>query len=382
MTTAFRRLFDIPREVCYLNAAYMTPQPVRVIEAGMRGVRQRADAWKVEQQDFFESVEALRTAFACLIGASSDNISLVPSASYGVSTAAHNLQFDEGDAILVLAEQFPANVYPWRRLAERRHGQVVTVAPGADRDWTSAVLEALAANPRFRIVALPNHHWATAEHVDLLRIAPAVRDAGAALVVDLTQTLGAAAFDLAAVDPDYVAVAGYKWLFCPYGVSFLYVADRNCNGLPLDEAWATRRGSEDFAGLVDYVDDYAPGARRYDIGQRASFANVAGALEALQLILDIGPAIIADDVARTCARIAALLEARGFDVPASEARAPHFLTASHPAADTASVHAALGRRGVYISRRGRNLRIAPHIYNDEADLRLFERQLDNTQLID
>ena len=87
----FRAEFDIPRDICYLNAAYMTPQPRTVVEAAINGTNRRAQPWTVKPPDFFSEVEALRAAFARQVGCSPDNIAIVPSAGYGVSTAANNM---------------------------------------------------------------------------------------------------------------------------------------------------------------------------------------------------------------------------------------------------------------------------------------------------
>ena len=47
MSQNYRAEFDIPRDICYLNAAYMTPQPRRVLEATIRGATQRSQPWQI-----------------------------------------------------------------------------------------------------------------------------------------------------------------------------------------------------------------------------------------------------------------------------------------------------------------------------------------------
>ena len=111
MSKDYRAEFDIPRDMCYLNAAYMTPQPRRVLEATIDGARYRAQPWGITPPDFFAEVEALRTAFAGLVGCEPGNIAIVPSAGYGVSCAARNLPLQRRDIILGLHDQFPSNYY-------------------------------------------------------------------------------------------------------------------------------------------------------------------------------------------------------------------------------------------------------------------------------
>ena len=289
MQRDLRTEFEIPRDVCYLNAAYMTPQPTRVRLAAEQGARQRAEPWSVAPADFFTNVEALRSEFAKLIGCAADNIAIIPAASYGIATAARNLPLGSGESIVLLKDQFPSNYYSWQRLASEHDGQLSIVEPEAGQDWTNAILNRITdGDVRARIVAIPRHHWASAEAIDVDAICSEAHSREVSVVLDLSQTTGACPVDIAAWDPDFVVTAGYKWLFCPYGLSFMYVADRHLGGVPIEESWANRDGSEDFSRLANYTGDYQPGARRFDIGERASFSNIAGGLEAIQDIERVG----------------------------------------------------------------------------------------------
>ena len=117
MSENYREHFNIPRDVCYLNAAYMTPQPRAVVEAAMHGAKQRSEPWAITPEHFFRDVELLRAAFARQVSCDADNVAIVPSAGYGVSAAACNLPLGNGDVVLALENQFPSNYYAWRRHA-------------------------------------------------------------------------------------------------------------------------------------------------------------------------------------------------------------------------------------------------------------------------
>ena len=164
-----------------------------------------------------------------------------------------------------MAEEFPSNVLPWRRVAENTGATLTTVATPSDGDWTAAILDAI--RPGIRVVALSHCHWTNGALLDLAPIGAACRRIGAIFVLDLTQSLGALPFDLAAVDPDFMVAAGYKWLLCPYGFGLMYVAPRWRDARPLEETWLARAHAEDFATLVNYSDVYRPGARRFDVGE-------------------------------------------------------------------------------------------------------------------
>ena len=373
-----RDKFSMPRDLCYLNAAYMTPQTLAMQEIGAEAVARRARPWRISEADFFSDVERLRAAFARLIGASAENVAIIPAASYGIAVAARNMKLEPGQAILVLGQQFPSNVYSWMRLAEEQGAELLVAKRRAGEDWAEAVIRTTnEAAGRVQVFALPQVHWSDGAPVDLHRIAGLVGDLGAQLVLDVTQSLGAVPFDIDGLNPDYVIAAGYKWLFCPYGISFLYLAEPHFEGVPLEENWINRMGSEDFAGPVEYEPRYLPGARRFDMGERAQFGQLPMAIEALRQIDEWGVQNIAETLAATNRQIADLFAAYGF-VAATGQGSPHLMGLVADQEPPADLVGGLAGAGVKLSLRGRAVRSAPHLYNDAEDLELLGRALEAT----
>ncbi len=194
------------------------------------------------------------------------------------------------------------------------------------------------------------------------------RAVGAALVLNLTQSLGAMPIDLAAVDPDFAVAANYKWLMGPYGTGMLYVAPRHHQGTPIEHNWINRAGSEDFAGLVNYREDFQPGARRFDMGEKANPPLLWGASAGLDFLLEFGVEAIAASLAAQTEAIAARAAALGLEAAPVGTRAPHFLSLSFgPGGAPEGLTERLAAREVHVSLRGSSLRVTPHLYNDAAD---------------
>jgi selenocysteine lyase/cysteine desulfurase len=219
-----RLLFDIPDDVAFLNCAYMSPLPKASAAAGERGLARKLRPWMMTPDDFFSASEAVRAGFANLINAAPDDIAFAPAVSYGMAQAAANIPLKRTQTIVTLAEQFPSNVYPWMDLAERTGAQFIAVPRPPDDDWTAALLGAIDAATG--VVAVPHCHWTDGGLIDLEAVGAACRRVGAVLCVDGTQSVGALPFDVKRLDPDYLAVASYKWLLGPYSFGFLYVAPR------------------------------------------------------------------------------------------------------------------------------------------------------------
>ncbi|RMF38064.1 MAG: aminotransferase class V-fold PLP-dependent enzyme [Alphaproteobacteria bacterium] len=366
-----RHLFDLPREVAYLNCAYMSPLMHRVVEAGQRGMALKARPWEIAPPDFFARPERARALFAEIIGADAEGVALIPSASYGIALAAANLRPGAGRRILLIEDQFPSNVHVWRRLARESGAEIVTVRRPPDGDLTRAVLGEI--DERTALLAAAQCRWTDGALIDLDRVAPALHEVGAALVLDLTQSAGAMRYDAARIDADFVIAATYKWLLGSYSMGFVHIAPRHRDGRPLEETWMGREGAEDFARLVDYRDGYRPGARRFDVGEVANFALLPATIAALEQILDWGVERIEATLAARVATIAERAAGLGFRVSDPALRAGHFLGLGFPGPVPAGLPERLAAERVHVSLRGSSLRVTPHLYNDDADTeRLIE----------
>ncbi|MBV9833076.1 MAG: aminotransferase, partial [Alphaproteobacteria bacterium] len=84
MLPSQRALFDLPRDVCYLNAAAWSPLPLASQEAGRVGVGRKGRPWELDPAFANTMHERARKAAAALIGADAADIALVSSVGYGV----------------------------------------------------------------------------------------------------------------------------------------------------------------------------------------------------------------------------------------------------------------------------------------------------------
>jgi selenocysteine lyase/cysteine desulfurase len=360
-----RELFDIPSDVAYFNCASLAPTLRASREAAEAALARRARPWRISSDDWFSGAEERRALFARLAGVDPDGVALVPATSYGLAVAAANLPAGPGRRVLVLADDFPSNRYTWQRFAGRTGAALVTVERRDGRTWGEAVLEEL--DERTAVVAVLATHWTDGGSVDLVAIGERARQAGAALVVDASQALGAAPLDLAAVQPDYLVTVGYKWLLGPFALGYLYVAERHRDGVPLEENWISRLGSEDFGALVDYQDRYQPGARRFDVGQRSHFETTPMAVAALRQLLDWEVPRIAATLGQITGRIQREVEALGLSLTTSD-RDPHMLGIGLPDQARGAVAGALAEAGVHGGVRGSSLRVSPHLWTTDQDV--------------
>lgn len=368
-----RRLFSLPPDLRYLNCAFMAPVSKRVAAAGRRALERLEVPSRLETADFFEPGARVRRLFARLVGAPDpQRVAIVPAVSYGMATVARNTPLGPGRTVVVVEGQFPSAVYAWRRACRESGATLRTVAapaPAGSRGeaWNMAVLEAI--DERTAAAVLPPLHWTDGLRFDLDVIGARARSVGARLIVDGTQAVGALPFDVTRTRPDALICAAYKWLTAPYGIGLAWYGPAFDGGAPLEENWITRRGSERFAELVHYRDEYQPGAVRYDVGGRSNFLLLPMLEAALEQVLEWRPETVQAHVAPLLGAALEPLRDLGCRMEETAWRAGHLCGVHLPAGvDVPRLGRELAARRVSVSLRGSAVRVAPHLYNDAGDL--------------
>jgi selenocysteine lyase/cysteine desulfurase len=379
-------LFSLPEGLTYLNSAFMGPLPTASVEAGIAALRRRANPHTMSARDFFEPAERVRRLFAQLVHADPERVAFVSSASAGLAVAARNLRPSANENVVLLGDQFPSNVYPWRGW-QSRGVQIRTVAapeqPAPDTlalkrralGWNARLIDAIDRDTA--MVSVEQAHWTDGTLFDLERLGQRCRAVGAALVVDATQTVGAMPLDVQAIQPDLLVVHSYKSMLAHYGLGFMVLSDRFANGIPNDERWLLRQGSEDFSRLVDYRDDYAAGMRRFDSSLRANPVLIDTLEASLQQLLAWKPFRVREHLLGISRRPVARLRENGFGVLDEALRAANLFGVVLPDGwSPERCRSQLTEHAIHVAVRGASVRVSPHMHNVESDLeRLTEALL-------
>jgi selenocysteine lyase/cysteine desulfurase len=375
-----RQLFSLDDQYTYLNSAYMGPLPLPVQQAGEAALKWRAFPTHIGPADFFTHADDVRKLCAQLVNASAESIALIHNAAAGINIAALNLPARSGQNIVLLGELFPSNVYPWFNFRERgveiRFANAPVAQPGANRTtlWNQSLVSLIDSNTV--AVAVEQAHWTDGTLFDLVALRAACDRVGAALIIDATQTAAVHPLDCAAIKPDLLVVHSYKSMLCNYGLGFAVVGPRFAQGKPAEEHWLLRQGAEDFSQLVNYQDDYADGARRFDTSLRANPMMIMMLKASCELLLDWQASRIREYLLRITRPVAARLNQAGFTIAAEADRAANIFGIALPAQlDVQQVRQHLADKKIMCSVRGKALRVSPHVYNDEADLQRLANAL-------
>lgn len=242
-------------------------------------------------------------------------------------------------AVLEAGRHHASRLLPARRACAGRVALQAVAAPAGDaRDpagwrrrcaaWHDALEAAIDRDTA--LVAVEPAHGTDGTRFDLDRLARRARAVRAAFVADATQVAGVMPLDVGALRPDALVVHGYKSMLANYGLGFAVFGDRFADDRATDESWLMRRGSEDFARLVDYQDDYAAGLRRYDTSTRGSPILIGMLEAACRLLVEWQPARIEDYLRRIARPAVERLRADSFGVADEDLRAANLFGIALP----------------------------------------------------
>lgn len=361
---SLRDEFPITRNYNFLNHAAVAPLSRRCADAARRYL-QHAEDNAYLRGGFFRQVDRVRGQVAELIHANADEIAFTKNTSEGLSFVANGLTWKSGDNVVTTNVEFAANMYPW--LALRSRGvEIRTVLEEDGRIPLERLLELI--DSRTRLVALSSVEFASGFRNDLATIGEFCQDKGVFFCVDAIQSLGAFPVDVQAMNIDFLAADGHKWLCAPEGAGLLYVRKEVQGHLhPTTIGWLSMKEPFDFDR---YAFEFADSARRYEAGS-LNLCGVFALGGALELVRELTVERIAQRLLTLTDRLVEGLRRKSYRIissrrPTEASAIVAFSSDSHDH-EKLQRHLEVEHRIVIAVRHGR-LRASPYIYNTEREI--------------
>ena len=353
------------REAAYLNAGTFGPLPTPVRDAVVGYVERAHRRGRIGRpglEDWLGLTADARAAFARALGAEVEDVALTGSATDGVNLVLSGLDWEPGDEIVTTSSEHPAVTEPLV-VAARRRGVVVREAAVAEAPDAVAEIEARITD-RTRLVAVSHVLWTTGAVLPIAEITRVAHEAGALVLVDGAQSIGALHVSMDELHCDFYAVPGQKWLCGPSGTGALHVRSGRLD--VLEPAWPWYGTRERPPG----EDPREWGtARRLDVAG-LSLGACAGIVEAVAWRERIGWTDGFTRAADLCARLRGeLASTPGIALAPAQGRST-LVAFAVEGRDSADVAAGLEENGVLVrSLPGTPwLRASVGFWNDESDL--------------
>lgn len=339
----------------YLNTATFGQMPRRATEAIVKHFEHRDELACWDFLSWYDDADRLRAKIAQVLHCAPEDIAFAPNASAALGILLGGIDWQPGDRVLTLHNEFPNNLYAPAML-ERFGVEMI------ECEWPQFFD---SVDARTRLVAMSSVNYNSGFAPPLAQVADFLRARGAMLYIDGTQSAGALRFDLARLQPDMLAVHAYKWMLAPNGAGFFYVRPDVRRWLrPNAFGWRSHRDWRNVDNLHHGVPELTGSAEKYEAGSVSS--SLLYALEAsVDLMLEIGPEAIEERVLDLAGKTRRLLRELGACV---EDFPSPIVAARFEGRDVSALARALKEQRVLAAARRGHLRVSPHFYNNEQDL--------------
>lgn len=350
------------------------PQPAaEAISSWAAAVAREGDVnWHIHNR----AVAELRELSARLIGAETDEVAIVRNTTEGINFVAEGFPWKAGDNVVLPADEFPSNRFPWQHLTDK--GVEARLVPPRDGQIQLEDL-AEACDGHTRLVTCSWVGFASGQRIDVDALCEMAHRRGALVFLDAIQGLGICPLNVRQTPVDFLAADGHKWLLGPEGAGLFYLKREHLNLLrPIGIGWNSTTDRRDYIESELVLPD---AAARYEGGTYA-MPGIVGLAASFRLLSESGTAAIHAalqsfncELARRLKELDAELPwwwadespPDGAATPAQHARGG-IVACRIPGIDPAHARRECLKHQVVLNARGGKIRLSPHAYMNDEDL--------------
>ncbi len=368
-----REQFPVTATWAFLDHAAVSPLPTPAVAALHEYATSLATHGITAFRQWFARLEHVRGLAARLIAAEVNDVFFVPNTTYGVSVVAEGFPWQPGDNVVLAAEEYPANQYPWMNLAHR--GVEVRAVPSRGSRVVIDDLRA-AMDARTRVLTVSAVQFASGFRTDLDALGELCRSRGVFFFVDAIQALGAFPIDVQRAPIDALAADGHKWMLGPEGAGIAYVRREWVERLHPIGVGAFSTVNPWAFTTIDFT--LKPHAGRWE-GGAYNMPGLTALGASLELLLNAGIANVQHRVIELTDYLCDAATASGWTVFSSRAEGEKsgIVSLTHPTLSSDEVMKRCKAAGVAVNNRANRVRVSPHAYNTESEIDRFLAATEN-----
>jgi cysteine desulfurase/selenocysteine lyase len=366
---SIREQFPVTKNKVFMNHAAMSALPKPVADA----VRKYVNDFSNFGSTSIEWNDGGKSFFAKLISAKPEEIAFVENTSVGLNIAANVLSYPHGSKIVTTDLEYPSVVYPWLR---KSLGVKVHYVRNFNGKISLEDVEK-AVDDKTVAVAISHVEYVNGFRHDLRGLSQIAHEHGAYLIVDAIQSAGAMQIDVKRDDVDFLMSACYKWLLSPPGAGYLYVKEDLIEKFePPFVGWASVK--PEVFETIDFWDIWSmrlsETASRFEVGS-PSFISLAGATEALKMLLDIGIEKIEKRILKLTDHLIEAVKDLELELQTPEEPQCRSGIVNFKIDKPQEVAEKLNNKGIIVSPRAHGIRVSPHFYNTEEEIDRLVREI-------
>ena len=368
----YRSEFEICKQFVFLDHAAQSPTHQRMVTR-VNEYLSDSTFYNHYEMRWLDYAESVRNYAARLVRTTPKSIAFVNNVTMGACIVANGVKIIKGDNIVVPANQFPANVYPWLNLQGRGIEVRLVKLP---RNESCYDILFKSVDTKTRLIAISLVEYDDGFRHNLKLVSDFCRNQNILLFVDAVQGLGALQFSVQKVPVDFLAVSGHKWLLGPTGQGFLYIRPEHLSSIYiLLRGWLSVENPWDFH---NYSQSFKSSTTQIE-GGTANLMGISALGAGLEMILEADPKKIEAQVLSLTSFLAKRLSDKGYRLTTNlqERYRSGILSFQHPRISSKEISQSLSSHNVQVSERNDKIRVSPHFYNTVDDINALIDALPN-----
>ena len=352
--------YPVNEEMIWLNNCGVVPAGKYIVEALTRFMEGYAKKGILTEVATYPQVkENIKKILSELLNCSADELCLIHNTAEGINFISHGLNLSSKDEVILLENEYPSNVYPWRHL-EKRGVKIVTTPMEKTPETFLESLKKLITE-KTRVISLSAVHWCTGMPLPLDQVGELCKEKNVDFVIDGAQGVGMQPMDVKKANISYMAFSTWKWLMGPFGMGILFVSKEK-----LDVLEPVFIGTESVVQAREYLpykSKLKPTADRFTFST-VNFNDWVYFEAALEFLQDIGFFAVRERIFELSTYLSRELTRIGFKVLSDQF--PDYPTGivvcEKPGVRADKIVEYLKKNNIIAAERLGRVRFSPHVY--------------------
>jgi cysteine desulfurase/selenocysteine lyase len=352
--------YPVNQEMIWLNNCGTTPAGTHIVNSLSRFMESYSRKGVLNEVAGYEKVRSnIKNILSKLINCLPEELALIHNTAEGMNFISHGLKFSAGDEIILLENEYPSNIYPWRHLENKGVKLIITPMETSPEGFLKKLKELITA--KTRAISLSAVHWCTGMPLPLEQIGKLCKENSIDFVVDGAQGVGMQPLDTRTANISYMAFSAWKWLLGPLGLGVLFISKEKLNNLePVFIGTASVTNDKVY---LPYKSELKPTADRFTIST-ANFIDWVYFEAALEFLQDIGFSVVRERIYELSDYLREGLANMEFTVFSDQFQEypTGIVVCEKPEVTTNAIMQQLIKNNVVAAERLGRVRFSPHIY--------------------
>ena len=354
------KAYPANKEMIWLNNCGTTPAGTHIVKTLSRFMEGYARKGIFTEVAGYAKVQNnIKNILSKLLNCLPDELALIHNTAEGMNFISHGLKLSAEDEVILLENEYPSNIYPWRHLEKKGVKLVTAPMETSPETFLKALKRSITA--KTRVISLSAVHWCTGMPLPLKQVGKLCKENSINFVVDGAQGVGIQSLDIRTANIDFMAFSAWKWLLGPLGLGVLFISKEKLNNLdPVFIGTASVTNDKEY---LPYKSELKPTADRFTIST-ANFNDWVYFEAALEFLKAIGFSAVRERIFELSAQLSKGLTKIGFNVFSDQF--PDYPTGivvcEKPGVGSDVIMTHLKKHNIVAAERLRRVRFSPHVY--------------------